>query len=183
MAQIRRCCGRSRGSEAARVGGAVANARSFHSLSVCGFDWDSMNRLHEKGFISDPRGKAKSVVFTAGRIEAERLRLFCEDDDGRARKPSEHVYAIILLDRRHRASPIGRELDSLADVISFGVAPAAIAFSAGNNTAVDQWILGFFSICGLSRLARQVPCSLFSPAGRDRGRHRPALARLRSPGA
>jgi hypothetical protein len=39
-----------------------------------GFDWDSMNRLHEKGFISDPRGKAKSVVFTdAGRQRAEQL--------------------------------------------------------------------------------------------------------------
>jgi Domain of unknown function (DUF6429) len=39
-----------------------------------GFDWDAMNRLHEKGFISDPRGKAKSVAFTEeGLIEAERL--------------------------------------------------------------------------------------------------------------
>jgi len=39
-----------------------------------GFDWDAMNRLHEKGFISNPSGKAKSVVFTEeGLIEAERL--------------------------------------------------------------------------------------------------------------
>lgn len=39
-----------------------------------GFDWDAMDRLHERGFISDPRGKAKSVVFTAeGLKEAERL--------------------------------------------------------------------------------------------------------------
>jgi hypothetical protein len=39
-----------------------------------GFDWDAMNRLHEKGFISDPRGKAKSVAFTeVGLIEARRL--------------------------------------------------------------------------------------------------------------
>ena len=39
-----------------------------------GFDWDAMNRLHEKGFISDPRGKAKSVAFTEdGLIEARRL--------------------------------------------------------------------------------------------------------------
>ncbi len=29
-----------------------------------GFDWEAMNRLHEKGYISDPRSKAKSVVFT-----------------------------------------------------------------------------------------------------------------------
>jgi hypothetical protein len=26
-----------------------------------GFDWDTMNRLHEKGYVSDPKGKAKSV--------------------------------------------------------------------------------------------------------------------------
>jgi hypothetical protein len=39
-----------------------------------GFDWDAMNRLHEKGFITDPRGKAKSVVFTEqGLAEARRL--------------------------------------------------------------------------------------------------------------
>ena len=39
-----------------------------------GFDWESMNRLHEKGFISDPRGKTKSVVFTDdGLLEARRL--------------------------------------------------------------------------------------------------------------
>ena len=39
-----------------------------------GFDWEAMNRLHEKGFISDPRGKAKSVAFTEeGLIEARRL--------------------------------------------------------------------------------------------------------------
>ena len=29
-----------------------------------GFDWDTMNRLHEKGFIGDPVSKAKSVVVT-----------------------------------------------------------------------------------------------------------------------
>jgi hypothetical protein len=39
-----------------------------------GFDWDAMNRLNQKGFISDPRGKAKSVVFTEeGLMEARRL--------------------------------------------------------------------------------------------------------------
>jgi CDP-diacylglycerol--serine O-phosphatidyltransferase len=55
---------------------------------------------------------------------------------------------------RHAASPMGRELDSLADVISFGVAPATIAYAAGLDTWVDQMILLFFSMCGLSRLAR-----------------------------
>jgi len=28
------------------------------------FDWTAMERLHAKGLISDPVGKAKSVVFT-----------------------------------------------------------------------------------------------------------------------
>jgi hypothetical protein len=28
------------------------------------FDWDAMDRLHAKGMISDPVGKAKSVVFS-----------------------------------------------------------------------------------------------------------------------
>ncbi|MGH9833123.1 MAG: CDP-diacylglycerol--serine O-phosphatidyltransferase [Blastocatellia bacterium] len=55
---------------------------------------------------------------------------------------------------RHSDSSLGRELDSLADVISFGVAPAAIAFAAGVNSHLDQVILIFFALCGLSRLAR-----------------------------
>jgi CDP-diacylglycerol--serine O-phosphatidyltransferase len=55
---------------------------------------------------------------------------------------------------RHSASAMGRELDSLADVISFGVAPAAIAFAAGMNRPLDQFVLIFFALCGLSRLAR-----------------------------
>jgi len=55
---------------------------------------------------------------------------------------------------RHSASPLGRELDSLADVISFGVAPAAIGYAAGLDTVIDQMILVFFVLCGLSRLAR-----------------------------
>ena len=39
-----------------------------------GFNWETMNRLHEKGFISDPRGQAKSVVlYEEGLREAEKL--------------------------------------------------------------------------------------------------------------
>jgi hypothetical protein len=39
-----------------------------------GFDWDAMNRLHEKGLISNPIGKAKSVLLTdKGLQESERL--------------------------------------------------------------------------------------------------------------
>jgi Domain of unknown function (DUF6429) len=37
-------------------------------------DWDAMNRLHEKGLISDPVGKAKSVLLTElGLQESKRL--------------------------------------------------------------------------------------------------------------
>ena len=55
---------------------------------------------------------------------------------------------------RHTASALGRELDSLADVISFGVAPAAIAYAVGLNNWLDQLFLLYFAVCGLSRLAR-----------------------------
>jgi hypothetical protein len=38
------------------------------------FDWDAMDRLHAKGMISDPVGKAKSVVFSEeGLRQSERL--------------------------------------------------------------------------------------------------------------
>jgi hypothetical protein len=29
-----------------------------------GFDWDALDRLHEKGFIADPKNKTKSVLLT-----------------------------------------------------------------------------------------------------------------------
>src|SRR5262245_38127086 len=56
--------------------------------------------------------------------------------------------------RRHSSSPLGRELDSLADVISFGVAPAALAFSVGMSEELDALVLLYFVACGISRLAR-----------------------------
>ena len=55
---------------------------------------------------------------------------------------------------RHTHSALGRELDSLADVISFGVAPATLAFAAGLNGAWDVVVLIYFVCCGVSRLAR-----------------------------
>ncbi|HEY5802014.1 MAG TPA: CDP-diacylglycerol--serine O-phosphatidyltransferase [Burkholderiaceae bacterium] len=55
---------------------------------------------------------------------------------------------------RQKSSAMGRELDSLADVISFGVAPAAIAFASGMQGWPDRIILVFFVACGVSRLAR-----------------------------
>ena len=55
---------------------------------------------------------------------------------------------------RQKSSAMGRELDSFADVISFGVAPAAIAYGCGMQGLWDRVVLVFFVVCGVSRLAR-----------------------------
>lgn len=55
---------------------------------------------------------------------------------------------------RHQHSPLGRELDSLADIVSFGVGPAALAFAAGLRGGWDMVALIYFVCCGVSRLAR-----------------------------
>jgi CDP-diacylglycerol---serine O-phosphatidyltransferase len=55
---------------------------------------------------------------------------------------------------RHTHSAMGRELDSLADVISFGVAPATLAYAAGMTGGWDCAALVYFVCCGVSRLAR-----------------------------
>jgi len=55
---------------------------------------------------------------------------------------------------RQQASSLGRELDSLADVISFGVAPAMLAYACGMQGFFDRIVLAYFVACGVSRLAR-----------------------------
>lgn len=55
---------------------------------------------------------------------------------------------------RYEASVFGRELDSLADIVSFGVAPVTLAYGLGMRGSVDVLILIFFVGCGISRLAR-----------------------------
>ncbi len=55
---------------------------------------------------------------------------------------------------RQKTSALGRELDSLADVISFGVAPAMIAYGCGMQGLYDRVVLAYFVACGVSRLAR-----------------------------
>ena len=39
------------------------------------FDWDAMGRLHGRGLISDPAGKAKSVAFTETGLQRARALL------------------------------------------------------------------------------------------------------------
>jgi CDP-diacylglycerol--serine O-phosphatidyltransferase len=55
---------------------------------------------------------------------------------------------------RGAVSARGRELDSLADVISFGVAPACLAYAVGMTGLWDALVLLYFVACGISRLAR-----------------------------
>jgi CDP-diacylglycerol--serine O-phosphatidyltransferase len=55
---------------------------------------------------------------------------------------------------RHKSSALGADLDSLADIVSFGVAPAAVAFALGMRGLLDGAVLVYFVGCGISRLAR-----------------------------
>jgi CDP-diacylglycerol--serine O-phosphatidyltransferase len=67
---------------------------------------------------------------------------------------------------RQQNSALGRELDSLADVISFGVAPATLAFAGGMRGGLDAVVLVYFVCCGVSRLARyNVTAEMLSDGG------------------
>ena len=55
---------------------------------------------------------------------------------------------------KKRQSVLGADLDSLADVLSFGVAPAVLGFTLGLRGGWDMFILTYFVVCGVSRLAR-----------------------------
>lgn len=56
--------------------------------------------------------------------------------------------------RMVRHSSLGADLDSLADIVSFGVAPAVLGFTLGLRALWDALILIYFVLCGISRLAR-----------------------------
>jgi CDP-diacylglycerol--serine O-phosphatidyltransferase len=70
--------------------------------------------------------------------------------------------------RQGAGSPLGQELDSLADVVSFGVAPAAMGFAAGLRGGWDALFLMYFVGCGISRLARYnvTVAALSGPTGK-----------------
>jgi CDP-diacylglycerol---serine O-phosphatidyltransferase len=71
------------------------------------------------------------------------LALICDVLDG-----------YVARGNRRRQSVLGADLDSLADVISFGMAPAALGFTLGLRGGWDMLILTYFVVCGVSRLAR-----------------------------
>ena len=59
-----------------------------------------------------------------------------------------------IVARKRRGSIYGADMDSLADIVSFGVAPATIAFTLGMRGGWDTLVLIYFVACGISRLAR-----------------------------
>lgn len=59
-----------------------------------------------------------------------------------------------LARRGKKKSVLGADLDSLADIISFGVAPAVLGFTLGLRGVWDILLLTYFVVCGISRLAR-----------------------------
>jgi CDP-diacylglycerol---serine O-phosphatidyltransferase len=69
---------------------------------------------------------------------------------------------------RRKHSALGRELDSLADIISFGVAPAVLGFASGLRGAWDWVALIYFVCCGVSRLARYNVTAETLSAGADK---------------
>jgi CDP-diacylglycerol--serine O-phosphatidyltransferase len=54
----------------------------------------------------------------------------------------------------NRQSRLGADLDSLADIVSFGVAPAVLGYTLGLRGLWDVLLLTYFVCCGISRLAR-----------------------------
>lgn len=69
---------------------------------------------------------------------------------------------------RHQHSALGRELDSLADIISFGIAPAGLGYALGLRGGWDWLALTYFVCCGVSRLARFNVTAEALAAGRDK---------------
>ena len=69
---------------------------------------------------------------------------------------------------RQQHSALGRELDSLADIVSFGLGPATLGFAAGLQGGWDALVLAGFVCCGVSRLARYNVTAESLSAGADK---------------
>jgi CDP-diacylglycerol--serine O-phosphatidyltransferase len=93
-------------------------------------------------FASVEYARAAEVGYLWAAVALVCLAAFADFLDGRVARKSA------------RSSKLGGDLDSLADLISFGVAPATLAFALGMNGGWDWLVLAYFVCCGLSRLAR-----------------------------
>lgn len=101
----------------------------------CGF----MSVLSSVSYALSQRSEPHFIVRALALVP---LGLFFDFLDGRVAR------------LRNKSSLMGQELDSLADLVSFGVGPATAAFTLGVNTTLDQVLLTVFVLCGLTRLAR-----------------------------
>jgi CDP-diacylglycerol--serine O-phosphatidyltransferase len=86
--------------------------------------------------------QGRRTAHVVGAFLALLLALVCDVADG------------MVARRRDRGSQFGPDLDSLADLVSFGVAPAALGFAVGLRGLWDAIVLCAFVCCGASRLAR-----------------------------
>src|SRR5678810_214121 len=121
-----------------------------------------------KQHLSMLRSYTQADLFTLGNASCGTISIFlCLDFIAEGRNQFFWVAFLLLfvalgcdvLDgywsrRSGRQSVLGADLDSLADVVSFGVAPAVLGFTLGLRGAWDIVILAYFVVCGISRLAR-----------------------------
>jgi CDP-diacylglycerol---serine O-phosphatidyltransferase len=121
------------------------------------------------GHLSMLRSYTAADVLTIGNASCGTIAIFLCLDYLAAGNPRLLWYAFILLPAalvcdildgivartlKSRQSVLGGDLDSLADVISFGVAPAVIGYTLGLRGGWDVLCLTYLVVCGVSRLAR-----------------------------
>lgn len=100
-------------------------------------------------------------LFTTGNLASGVLSIFLASNAQFHLAASLIVVALVMdtVDGKvakllHQANAFGKELDSLADLVSFGLAPAAFYFSLREPGIGTLLILVLFVICGMLRLAR-----------------------------
>src|ERR1035441_7344781 len=113
-----------------------------------------------RGFpLADAFTLANAACGVAGVLMAMRFLVTKQAADllvGAAFAPAALVFDVLdgrIARWRHTSSALGRELDSLADVISFGVAPAALAFASGLSGACGAVVRIYLDSCGDAPLA------------------------------
>jgi CDP-diacylglycerol--serine O-phosphatidyltransferase len=122
-----------------------------------------------RGHLSMLRSYTAADALTIGNASCGTIAIFLCLDYLASGNPRLLWYAFILLPaalvcdvldgivartQKGRQSVLGGDLDSLADVISFGVAPAVVGYTLGLRGGWDVLCLTYLVVCGVSRLAR-----------------------------
>ena len=122
-----------------------------------------------RGHLSMLRSYTAADALTIGNASCGTIAIFLCLDYLASANPRLLWYAFILLPaalvcdvldglvartQKGRQSVLGGDLDSLADVISFGVAPAVVGYTLGLRGGWDVLCLTYLVVCGVSRLAR-----------------------------